>query len=284
MDLAAIAMTARAPTRDLPVPESAGAARVLDVCAAKMRAGLRCALATVIVRHGSTPSTPGQKLVLAVDGTAVGTVGGGAVEREVLEALVDVVASPGDHHQVRTFKLGPELGMCCGGRVEVLIESLQGRTPAFVVGAGHVGSALAPLLASLGFAVTLCDMRTEYADDRAIEGVTVVCGDFDEIGKNADVSGICLTMTHDHGLDQDVIEWGLRRGFAFVGGVGSRAKAERTRQRLEHKGFPKEQQERVRMPVGLDIGARLPAEIALAIAAELVRWRSTISAAAETTR
>lgn len=274
-------MTARAPTLDLPVPESAGAARVLAVCAEKMRLGSRCALATVIARHGSTPSTPGQKLVLALDGSAVGTVGGGAVEREVLEALGAVLQHPGDHHEVRSFKLGPELGMCCGGRVEVLIESLQARTPVFVVGAGHVGSALAPLLAQLGFAVTLCDMRTEYADERAIEGVTVVCGDFDEVGQNADTSGICLTMTHDHGLDQDVVEWALRRGFAFVGGVGSRAKAERTRQRLAHRNFPQADQDRVRMPVGLDIGARLPAEIALAIAAELVRWRS---AATEITR
>ncbi len=285
MDPAAIfhaPMSARERLHGLPVPESAGAARVLQVCAQKMQQGVRCALASVLVRHGSTPSTPGQKLVLGDDGVAVGTVGGGAIEREVLEALTAVLASGRDHHEVRTFKLGPELGMCCGGRVEVLIESLQARTPVFIVGAGHVGSALAPLLAQLGFAVTLCDMRTEYAEARAIDGVRIACGDYDDIGSTADTSGICLTMTHDHGVDQDVIEWALRRGFAFVGGVGSRAKAERTRQRLEHKGFPPEQRERVHMPVGLDIGARLPAEIALSIAAELVRWRSnTIPAPTE---
>ena len=258
----------------LPVPESAGAARVLETCAAKLRAGVRCGLATVVTRHGSTPSTPGQKLVLADDGSAVGTVGGGAVEREVLEALGEILGQPLERHELRTFKLGPELGMCCGGRVEVLLESLSARTPVFVVGGGHVGSALAPLLATLSFAVTLVDARAEYADDRQLEGVTVVCGDFDDVGKNADVAGVCLTMSHDHALDQDVIEWAIQRGFAFVGGVGSRAKAERTRQRLEHKGFPEPDRARVRMPVGLDIGARLPAEIALAIAAELVRWRS----------
>ena len=67
----------------------------------------------------------------------------------------------------------------------------------------------------------LCDMRSEYADGRLIEGVDVACGEYDEIGKTADVSGACLTMTHDHGLDQDVIEWALRRGFAFVGGVAA---------------------------------------------------------------
>lgn len=273
-------------TTSLPVPESAGPARVLEATTVKLRAGLRCALATVLVRHGSTPSTPGQKLVLGADGGAVGTVGGGAVERECLEALQGIVAGFEPHHEVRTFKLGPELGMCCGGRVEILLESLEARIPVFLVGAGHIGSAVAPMLASLGFAVTLCDMRPEYADGRTVdgstgggtsrfpEGVSVFCGDYDDVGKTVDVSGVCLTMSHDHGIDQDVIEWALRRGFAFVGGVGSRAKAERTRQRLEHKGFAETERARVRMPVGLPIGARQPIEIAVAIAAELISWRA----------
>ena len=83
-----------------------------------------------------------------------------------------------------------------------------------------------------------------------------------------------LVMTHDHTLDQDVIEWALRRGAAFVGGVGSRAKAARTRQRLQAKGFSPEDIERVRMPLGVDIGARTPGEIAVSIAGELVQWRA----------
>lgn len=264
---------------NLPVPESAGPARVLEAATGKLRAGLRCALATVIARHGSTPSTPGQKLLVAADGTAVGTVGGGAVEREAMEALVTVVRGSSSHHEVRTFKLGPELGMCCGGRVEILLESLEGRVPVFLVGGGHVGTALAPLLASLGFEVTLCDMRPEYAEGRfegnaAIAGLRAIHGDYDDVGKNADVSGVCLTMSHDHSIDQDVIEWAIGRGFAYVGGVGSRAKAERTRQRLEHKGFSEHDRARVRMPVGLAIGARQPAEIAVSIAGELIAWRN----------
>jgi xanthine dehydrogenase accessory factor len=87
--------------------------------------------------------------------------------------------------------------------------------------------------------------------------------------------GAVLVMTHDHALDQDVIEWALKRGFAYVGGVGSRAKAQRTRDRLEAKGYPEEDRARVRMPIGIDIGARLPDEIAVAICAEMVAWRRT---------
>lgn len=263
---------------NLPVPEGAGPARVLAAVAEQLRRGQRCALATVIARHGSTPSTPGQKLLVCADGQAVGTVGGGAVERECLQALVAIVNADEPHHEVRTFKLGPELGMCCGGRVEIVLESLEGQLPVFLVGAGHIGTAVAPLLASLGFAVTLCDMRPEYAEDRSIAGISVQHGDFDEVGKNADVSGACLTMSHDHALDQDVIEWALRRGFAYVGGVGSRAKAERTRQRLAHKGFPEEAQRAVQMPVGIPIGARQPMEIAVSIAGALVAWRASLRA------
>jgi xanthine dehydrogenase accessory factor len=96
-------------------------------------------------------------------------------------------------------------------------------------------------------------------------------GDYDdiEIPKEAAV----LVMTHDHALDQEAIEWALKRGFAFVGGVGSRAKAKRTQDRLEAKGFSEADRARVRMPLGLGIGARLPDEIAVSIAAEMVQWR-----------
>jgi xanthine dehydrogenase accessory factor len=235
-------------------------------------------MATVLERHGSAPGTPGQKLFVAADGACIGTIGGGAVERAVLEELVRLAASLArgvQPHQVKTFKLGPELAMCCGGRLTILLEPLAGLVPSLVVGAGHVARALAPLLAKVGFAVTVVDEREEWAGEGQIEGARCVAGEFDEAGKDADPRGVCLVMTHDHALDQRAIEWALRRGFAFVGGIGSRAKAERVRQRLEAKGFSEADRARVRMPLGVDIGARSPDEIAVAVAAELIAWRKT---------
>ncbi len=258
----------------LPVPRAGDAAVVLAAASAAIAGGTSGAMATVLERHGSAPGTPGQKLFVAADGTCVGTVGGGAVERMVLEALVAVARDGGGaKHEVRTFKLGAELGMCCGGRLVVLLEPIVGLVPALVVGAGHVGTALAPLLARVGFAVTVVDEREAWAEDRQLEGVRCVAGDFDDVGRDVDPRGACLVMTHDHSLDQRVIEWALRRGFAYVGGVGSRAKAERTRQRLEAKGFGETERARVRMPIGADIGARTPNEIAVAISAEMIAWR-----------
>lgn len=232
-------------------------------------------MATVLERHGSAPGTAGQKLYLAADGTCLGTVGGGAIEHATIEALQAVVADPRAKHAVREFKLGAELGMCCGGRIEVLIEPIEGVVACLIIGGGHVATAVAPLLVKVGFAVTVVDSREGWGDEERLAGVRCVSGEYDELGGQIEIDprGVCLVMTHDHSLDQRAIEWALARGFAFVGGVGSRAKAERTRQRLEAKGVSEAERARVRMPLGVDIGARLPDEIAVSIAAELVAWR-----------
>jgi xanthine dehydrogenase accessory factor len=251
----------------------------LDVAAKKGREAVAGVMATVLARHGSAPATPGQKLYLAIDGTCVGTVGGGAIEREVLAALgeaADSLRGGADAETLfttKSFRLGAELGMCCGGGVDVLIEPIVSLVPCLVIGGGHVATATAPLLARVGFAVTLVDERDAWGEEGRIPGVRCVVGDYDEVGRDFPKSAAVLVMTHDHALDQRALEWALARGFAYVGGVGSRAKAQRTRDRLEAKGFAPADRERLRMPIGLHVGARLPDEIAVAIAAEMVAWK-----------
>lgn len=255
------------------IPRPAEAHEVLSIAGERAREGLRGAMATVLARRGSAPSTPGQKLYVASDRTCVGTVGGGAVERETLAALVGLLVGDEAAHVVRHFELGAELGMCCGGGVDVLLEPLVGQVPLLIVGGGHVATAVAPLLARVGFAVTVVDARDAWGQEGRIVGVRTILGDYDDVGKAFPRSTAVLAMTHDHALDQRVIEWALKRGFAYVGGVGSRAKAKRTQDRLEARGFSEEDRARIRMPVGLSVGARLPDEIAVAIAAEMVAWR-----------
>jgi xanthine dehydrogenase accessory factor len=257
----------------LLIPEPASPARVLHVASEKIGAGIAGAMATILERHGSAPSTPGQKIWVGADRSCVGTVGGGAIEREILEALSTLATSEQPAHEVRTFSLGAELGMCCGGRVVALLEPITGLIPCLIVGGGHVASALAPLLTRVGFSVTVVDAREAWGQAGRIEGVSCVVGDYDDVGKTISTSGAFLVMTHDHALDQDAIEWGLRHGFAYVGGVGSRAKAQRTRDRLTAKGFPEADIARVRMPLGISIGARLPDEIAISIVSEMIGWK-----------
>ena len=257
------------------VATPADATTVLELAAANARRGVQGAIATVMARHGSAPGTPGQKLYAGADGSCIGTVGGGAMEREVIAAL-DAMLSFTDvapTHHVRSFRLGAELGMCCGGSIDLMLEPLEALTACLIIGGGHVATATAPLLARVGFAVTVSDERQAWAEEGRLVGVRSVVGEFDDIGKEIPTSGAVLVMTHDHSLDQKAIEWALSKGFAYVGGIGSRAKAQRTKDRLEAKGFSLEDRTRVRMPIGAAIGARLPDEIAVAIAAEMVAWR-----------
>lgn len=279
-------------------PRTAAPDEVLREASAALTDGRAVIVATVIARQGSAPSTPGQKLAIFRGGSpdsansrpsAVGTIGGGAVEHAVLQAMVAALDDPAVQPHTEVFRLGANLGMCCGGSATVLIEPLRPSIAVLIVGAGHVGTETAPLLARLGFRVTLVDAREEAAGEgrggplpSETTGVLkVLCAEHDDPEVLASLGSppsqaFAVVMTHDHQLDQSVIIWALTNRFAFVGGVGSRAKATRTRERLRARGFDDRDVTRVRMPVGVDIGARRPAEIAVAIAAELVEVRASM--------
>jgi xanthine dehydrogenase accessory factor len=274
------------------LPKDASPERLTVLVASLLARGIPVAVATVVGRKGSAPSTPGQKLAMwRVDAEihVEGTVGGGAVERAVLIELLRVLDDALTQATVHTFRLGPSLGMCCGGSADVLIEPLAVRRRVLIVGAGHVGLATAPLLRSLEFDVTLVDARDEaHAGERlagVLSGVRVLQTDHDDplvLGSLGPVERAALLVaTHDHALDQDVIAWGINRGIGWVGGVGSRRKAVRTRERLALRGVSAPDVARVKMPVGLPIGARRPTEIAVSIAAELIAWRADLERSRE---
>ncbi|MBN4059086.1 xanthine dehydrogenase accessory protein XdhC [Endomicrobium sp. AH-315-J14] len=256
---------------------------VLREALARVDAGQRVVVATVVERKGSTPSTPGQKLALLSETEAVGTIGGGAIEHRVLQAMREVLATDDMQPHSRSFDLGPSIGMCCGGSVEVLIEPLAGALSVLIVGAGHIGTALAPLLEAVGFDVVLCDGREDAVDPERIGSLLraqLLEADHDDPEVVQALAtpcprAACVIMTHDHQLDQKAIEWALGQGFAFVGGVGSRAKAVRTRNRLTAKDFSVKDIDRVEMPLGVDIAARSPAEIAVSICGGLIEWRAS---------
>jgi len=273
------------------LPRTAGPAEVLRASAAALGAGRVVGVATVVSRKGSAPSTPGQKLMLALQDPphelwALGTVGGGAIERAVITAISEAIQKGVGLPNIHTFRLGPNLGMCCGGSADILVEVLRPGLSVLLVGGGHVGLATAKLLAGLDFLVVLVDAREQASEPKRVAeieraSVRVLAREHDDpevlaaLGAAPELSAL-VVMTHDHQLDQRVLEWALARRFRFVGGVGSRAKAERTRQRLAQRSVALSDIERVRMPVGVRVGARRPNEIAVAIAAELIAWRASI--------
>lgn len=237
-----------------------------------LRSGRRGALATVVRVSGSTPQQPGARLLLFPDGSTTGTVGGGAVELAVLEALGACLEH--GRHELAVFDLGRDLGMCCGGRMEVFVEPVEAVQRLIIFGAGHVARPTAALARQVGFDVTVVDDREELLSSEQFPGCTLVAAEpaecADRLAPRAE--DWILVVTYDHRLDQEALDVYSRLPHRYLGVIGSRRKIFRILQRVAQKReLPP--LERVYAPVGLDIGAVSPAEIAVSIVAELVALR-----------
>jgi xanthine dehydrogenase accessory factor len=246
---------------------------VLAAAADACRTGRRAALTTVIAVGGSAPRASGARMLVYVDGSSLGTIGGGELERRVVEVAVEAIAAG---RPVRFLAhLTRDLGMCCGGEVEVYVEPLQVHEPLVIFGAGHVAQATAPVLCALDFDVTVVDDRDDFATPERFPGCAVHVGD--PLAHASRITGSTqaywLIVTHDHRLDQDLVEVLLPKPCAWLGMIGSRAKVAKFLIRLRAAGMDPVLFRKLCAPVGLDLGAETPAEIGVAIAAELVRVR-----------
>lgn len=232
-------------------------------------------LATVIESSGSTPQKPGSKMIVLGDGAVRGTVGGGAIEQQIIDAAVSLFAS-GETSMVIETHLTHDLGMCCGGRMKVFLEKHAAAARLFIFGAGHVGTEVSRLAAHVGFVVTVVDDRQQWASrERFNDDVTLVVknpADFARDLPGGSDCYFCIT-THDHPLDQAVLEALLPRPSRYLGVIGSRRKAERFKQRLTAAGFDGAALDRVHSPMGVAIRALTPEEIAVSIVAELIAAR-----------
>ena len=244
----------------------------------------------IVDARGSAPRGAGTRmLVSAVQ--AIGTIGGGHLEFKALAAAKAMLAVHDTQARRERYPLGPALGQCCGGVVELeyslLDDSAIARWPDSpplmhlqMYGAGHVGQAIATLLATL-------DVRCDWIDERddAFAPTTTLGTPWPDSvrrrvadGAEAEVAAapagaFFLVLTHDHALDFRIVEAALRRDDAgFVGLIGSKSKRERFRHRLAQRGMSDERVARMQCPVGLaGITGKQPEVIALAVAAQLVQ-------------
>lgn len=247
---------------------------VLDL----LSAGRDGALATVIVTRGSTPQVPGARLLLQPDGSTVGTVGGGAIERLVIDALVEVQA--GGKPRVLACDLAKQLGMCCGGSMEIFLEPVRAAPRLAIFGAGHVAQPTAALALGTGFEVVVIDEREEQNSAERFPGCRRELTDVETALRALDPNerDWLLIVTHDHRLDEEALRLALLGRARYIGLVGSRRKVYRLLQRVIAREGSLDLS-RVYAPVGLDIGAVSPAEIAVSIVAELVALRHRVDAA-----
>jgi xanthine dehydrogenase accessory factor len=238
------------------------------------RAGEASVLVTVLSARGSTPREAGCKMVVTRD-ALFGTIGGGNLEFVCIDAAREMLdGAPGP--MTRDFPLGPALGQCCGGHVTVVFEPMRpARAHVALFGAGHVGRALVRLLGDLPLRVSWIDSRPDAFPAGVAANVTPSLVPH-PAGRVASLpaDAIVLVMTHDHQLDFAIVEAALSRGdFAAVGLIGSETKRARFVRRLAANNLGAEAIARLVCPIGLPgIGGKLPAEIAIAVAGQILQW------------
>jgi xanthine dehydrogenase accessory factor len=242
------------------------------------REGRRGAVATIVNVRGSIPSFKTAKMLVRDDGSIVGTIGGGCVEADVWQAAREVMES----EKARTVKFDLnqdpkyDTGLVCGGTLEVFIEPILPPALLYVFGAGHVAVNLCQVAAHAGFDLIVTDDRTSYATQERFPAAREVHAlDFDEATAKLDPNeaSYIVIVTRGHRDDMRILRWAVQTRARYVGMIGSRRKVIEIFKTLQQEGLPTNLFDRVHAPVGLDIGAVTPEEIAVAITAELIAIR-----------
>jgi xanthine dehydrogenase accessory factor len=235
--------------------------------------GEACVLVTIIEERGSTPRNAGSKMVVSAE-RIYDTIGGGHLEFKAMEIAREMLEGGSQQTRLERFSLGASLGQCCGGVNVLLFEPMgQPQAQIAVFGAGHVGRALVPLLASLPCRVRWIDSREAEFPAHLPEGVTRIVNDevVDEVD-NLPPGSYCIVMTHNHQLDLELTAAILKRGdFTWFGLIGSKTKRAKFEHRLRDRGFDPALVQRMRCPMGLaEVKGKLPIEIAVSVAAEVI--------------
>jgi xanthine dehydrogenase accessory factor len=236
------------------------------------------ALVTITAARGSTPREAGAKMLVRADGTIIGTIGGGSLEGEVLRQGLEALREEKPrtlHYDLSGTEAG-NIGMICGGVVDVYIEPIVPKPEVLIFGGGHISLYLAKISAMVGFQVTVIDDRAEFANrERFPEAEDVIAEDFPKAQGKLRVhrSSYIVIVTRGHASDQEVLEWAVGTEARYIGMIGSRRKIQTVYENLRKKDIPSEKLARVHAPIGLDIGALTPEEIAVSIIAEMIQVR-----------
>lgn len=230
------------------------------------------ALATVVAHSGSSPRKSGAKMLVRGDGSSLGSVGGGRVEAETIEAALNALVA-GETWTLE-YVLNEEHGFACGGSMSVFVEPHGGRPLLVMFGAGHVGRAVTSLAHGCGFRVVVVDHRPDCCLPELLPGADeILCcsiaAAFNQLILTKVSFVIIATPGHLH--DFDAVRGSLTTEAGFIGLLGSRRKSEVLFAALAEEGFTAAERERVVTPVGLDIGGQTPEEIAVSIVAQLIK-------------
>jgi xanthine dehydrogenase accessory factor len=245
------------------------------------RDGHKGAVATIVNVRGSIPSFKSAKMLVRDDGSIAGTIGGGCVEADVWQAAREVMAC--EKPRTLTFDLNQDpkydTGLVCGGTLEIFIEPILPPALLYIFGAGHVAFDLHKAARNAGFETIVTDDRDAYANrERFPDARQVIAQDFDEAlaGLAPNESSFIVIVTRGHRDDMRILRWAVQTPAKYIGMVGSNRKAITIYRELTSEGLKPELFDRVYSPVGLDLGAITPEEIAVSIMAEIIGLRRRV--------
>lgn len=242
------------------------------------RLGQKCALATIVQVNGSIPSYESAKLLVREDGSMTGTIGGGCVEAEVWNAAREVIETGKPKHL--NFSLGQDAaydnGLICGGQLNVFVEAVIPQPRALIFGAGHISKSLAKVAGIAGFATSIIDNRETFANrERFPDADEVFAEEYEDVFPKLETnsSTYILIVTRGHRDDMRVLRWAVDTPAKYIAMIGSKRKVIGVVKELEREGVAREAFERVFAPMGLEIGAITPEEIAVSVVAEMIAVR-----------
>lgn len=236
-----------------------------------------CALCTIVRAQGSTPRHVGSKMVVYPDGRIIGTIGGGELESRVINEAFAVIES-GNPLMLEYQMTDPKLGDpgVCGGSLEVFVDPIKPKPKLIIVGAGHVGRAVAHLAQWLGFFVVVTDDRPEFCTPELVPGADEFFPiPFSEFADNINVTPWTYFVLTTRNVDVDIqgLPAIIKSPAAYIGIIGSKRRWQTTKQKLLEKGFTQNDLEAIKSPIGLDLNAETPEEIAVSILAEIILLR-----------
>ncbi|MDP8213712.1 MAG: XdhC/CoxI family protein [Candidatus Euphemobacter frigidus] len=243
--------------------------------------GERAILATVISSSGSAPRKAGAKMLIKDDGAFIGTVGGGGVELQVREKAIEIMNS--GESQLAHFDLsgrGEQAAMICGGQMDIFLDPILSPETLYLFGAGHISQSTAAIGKLLEFRVVVIDPRPEYNNaERFPDAESLMVEEYNNAFSrlSVDKNGYIVIYTPGHALDEQCLQLALGTKAKYIGMIGSKKKVKEIKERLSQKGVSRQKLNKVYAPIGLDIGAETPQEIALSILAEIIKVKKSVS-------
>ena len=233
-----------------------------------------------IITHtsGSSPRKAGSKMIVLPGRNIIGTVGGGSIEYQAITDALEVLRS--GIPLKKQYDLEDDLGMHCGGQVEIYFDPIRPLIDLYIFGAGHVGRVVARYALDFGFRITLFDEREAIFSEFDASPYHCVAEDYFAAIEKAEFteSTFSVIVTPQHAYDEKIVTLLARKPFAYLGMIGSKRKVAEVKKNLIDKhGFTEEEINRLDMPIGIKFNAETPEEIALSILAKLIDVKNTLN-------